>query len=245
MPHKSPSHVFFDLDGTLTRSRTLMDDAHQPLFEKLCRAHDVIVVTGGQVSQIEKQIPPRFTGLYYALSQSGNHAVAKNGDILWSERFSDVQKTAILAFIRLVHDEERLQVKDENDLVEDRGSQISYSLIGHHEDIAKKEAFDRGAKKRLNILARHADIVSQLKRTGADVRPGGTTTFDFTVAGKHKGFNVTRLIEKEGWDKEECLYIGDALFPGGNDETVIGVVPTHPVKDQNETFDFIAKSLLS
>ena len=76
------------------------------------------------------------------------------------------------------------------------------------------------------------------------VRPGGTTTFDFTIAGKDKGFNILRLIRHEGWKKEDCIYIGDALFAGGNDETVIGVIPTHAVKDPDDTFDFVKANLL-
>ena len=35
------------------------------------------------------------------------------------------------------------------------------------------------------------------------------------------------------------MYVGDALFPGGNDETVIGVIPTHPVDSPDATFTFI------
>jgi len=238
-------HFFFDLDGTLTRSRTLMAAPHQVIFKKLCAEKDVVVVTGGQISQIRKQIPPEFDGSYYALSQSGNHAIGKNGEVLWSEHFSPAQKAMILKLIEIIHDEEKLDVKDENDLVEDRGSQISYSLIGHHEEIGKKEEFDPRAKKRLAILAAHQEEVAALRALAADVRPGGTTTFDFTIAGKHKGFNITRLIEQKGWKKEECVYVGDALFPGGNDETVIGVIPTHAVKDPDETFGFIAHELLS
>jgi hypothetical protein len=240
-----PEHIFFDLDGTLTRSRTLMSVPHQELFRKLCREKDVVVVTGGQISQIKKQIPSSFDGEYFALSQSGNHAIGKNGEILWSEKFSPGQKAAILKLIQIIHDEVRLPVKDENDLVEDRGSQISYSLLGHHEDTGKKEAFDPGAKKRLAILSRHEKDVAHLSAVGADVRPGGTTTFDFTIAGKHKGFNITRLIEREGWKKEDCVYVGDALFPGGNDESAIGVIPTHGIKDPDGTFGFIERQLLS
>ena len=48
-----------------------------------------------------------------------------------------------------------------------------------------------------------------------------------------------------GWNKEECLYVGDALFPGGNDAVVVGVVPTHQIKDPDDTFRFIKENLLS
>lgn len=239
-----PKHIFFDLDGTLTRSRSLMTDAHQELFRKLCHEKDVVVVTGGQLSQIQNQIPASFDGEYFVLSQSGNHAIAKNGEILWSERFTPEQKAGILALVQTIHGDVALPVKDENDLVEDRGSQISYSLIGHHEDTGKKEAFDPGAAKRLALLWKYKEAVEALRVLGADVRPGGTTTFDFTVAGKHKGFNILRLIEHEGWKKEDCLYIGDALFEGGNDETVIGVISTYAVKNPDETFNFVKANLL-
>ncbi len=240
----TPKHFFFDLDGTLTRSRTLMAEDHQKLFAMLCDKKDVAVITGGQLSQIKKQIPPHFDGKYFVLSQSGNYAISKSGEVLWAEQFSSEQKTAILSFVRAIHDEVALLVKDENDLVEDRGSQVSYSLLGHHEDVSKKEAFDPGAKKRLEILARHKEDVAHLRGIGVDVRPGGTTTFDFTIAGKHKGFNVTRLIEKEGWRKEDCVYVGDALFHGGNDETVIDIIPIHAVKNPDEAFDFIQGNLV-
>lgn len=239
-----PKHFFFDLDKTLTRSRSLMEPEHEKIFRSLCELCDVAVVTGGQIAQIEKQIPLGLRGMYHALSQSGNHAVLKNGAALWSEEFTEAQRLAVNEFIRIVHDEMQLPVKDENDLVEDRGSQISYSLIGHNEDIAKKEAFDPDAKKRLAILEKHKDDVEKLRAAGADVRVGGTTTFDFTLEGKHKGFNIQRFIDKMGWKREDCIYVGDALFAGGNDETVIGIIPTKAVADYHETYDYL-KTVLS
>ena len=57
-------------------------------------------------------------------------------------------------------------------------------------------------------------------------------------------FLTTAAIGYINWKKEDCLYVGDALFPGGNDETVIGIVPTHAVKDPDDTFRFIESNLL-
>ena len=76
------------------------------------------------------------------------------------------------------------------------------------------------------------------------MRTGGTTTLDFTLKGKHKGFNIARFIEKMGWKKEDCVYVGDALFPGGNDETVIGVIPTKAIHDYHETYAYLASVLV-
>jgi hypothetical protein len=46
------------------------------------------------------------------------------------------------------------------------------------------------------------------------------------------------------WQKEDCLYIGDALFPGGNDETVVGVIPTQLVKDYHATYTYLSSILV-
>ena len=239
-----PKHIFFDLDDTLTPSRTLMKAEHVPLFVGLCKEKDVVVVSGAQESQMKKQLPPEATGLYFLLTQNGNRALAKDGSLLWSEQFTRAQETAIYAFIKKVHDEIGLLVRDENNLVEHRGSQISYSLIGHDEDRQTKRTFDPHATKRKEILAAHSEDVASLKSLGVEVTIGGTTCLDLFLLGKNKGFHVPRLIEYLGWKKEDSIYIGDALEPGRNDESMIGVIPTHAVKDPDETFSFIQSDLL-
>ncbi len=238
-----PKHFFFDVDKTLTPSRSLMLEEHQLIFGRLCKAANVVAVSGAQESQIRAQIPHAFDGLYFVLAQNGNHAIDKNGSTLWREELRDSEIKAIMEFIKKIRAELDLQVKDENDLIENRGSQISYSLIGHHEDLEKKSAFDPDASLRRSILERHSTDLEKLKENKVEVKIGGTTTLDFFSWGKNKGFNIARFIEKYGWKKEDCIYIGDALFPGGNDEMVIGIIPTRSVKDYHETYAYL-KSIL-
>ncbi|MCR4325759.1 MAG: HAD-IIB family hydrolase [Patescibacteria group bacterium] len=238
-------HIFFDLDSTLTPSRAQMLPEHVPIFERVCGERDVIVVTGGAVDQIRAQIPLPNSGNYYMLSQQGNHAVGKDGTLLWHETVSARQEQAVRAFADVLTSDLGLPVKDKTDLFENRGSQLAYSTLGFHESNEKKYAYDPDQAKRRGLLARHADELKKLRDIGIEAMPAGTTTIDFILAGKNKGRNIARLMEDRGWKKEECLYIGDALFPGGNDESVIGVIPTHAVKDPSETFDFIQRELLS
>ena len=225
-----PKHFFFDLDGTLTPSRSSMLEEHVPLFETLCNAYDVIVVSGAQESQMRKQLPEK-GARYYMLTQNGNHALAPDNTLLWSEQFTEAQRSAAMSFIDTVRSEIKLEVSDEDDLVEDRGSQISYSLIGHEEKSELKRAFDPDGSKRREILGRHILGIEILSDAGIEVTVGGTTCLDMFLRGKNKGYHVNRLIERNGWDKNECLYIGDALAPGMNDESVVGVIPTKAVKD--------------
>jgi phosphomannomutase len=238
-----PKHVFFDLDDTLTPSRTQMTAEHTRLFVELCNEKDVIVVSGAQESQMKKQLPPEANGLYFILSQNGNHAISKDGKTIWSEGFSPEQVRAIDTFIKSIHDELALNVRDEKNLVEYRGSQISYSLIGHDEDREIKKGFDPRGARRKAILAAHAKDIEHLSSLGIEVTVGGTTCLDIYLLGKNKGFHIPRLIEQQEWSKEDSLYVGDALEQGRNDESVIGVIPTHAVKDPDDTFVFIKQML--
>ena len=66
------------------------------------------------------------------------------------------------------------QVINSHDLLEDRQSQIGYSLIGHHEKLDTKRAFDPDSLRRVNILAR-----VPFPSSVVDVKIGGTTCFDY------------------------------------------------------------------
>ncbi len=221
-----------------------MAPAHQELFDDLCREKDVIVVSGGSATQIREQVTSRFDGLYFILAQSGNDAFDKGGAELWNEPLTDGQISVIVECIEAMKKYFNVSVKDENDLWENRGAQVSYSVIGFHENVEKKYAFDPSEEKRQAALKALPEELKKLELARVEVTPAGTTTYNFIPAGKHKGFNVARLCERENWKKEESVYVGDALFPGGNDETVIGVIPTQAVKNPDETFEFIKTILV-
>jgi hydroxymethylpyrimidine pyrophosphatase-like HAD family hydrolase len=224
-------------------SRSAMAPEHQEIFEKLCKERDVIVVTGGSMDSILEQITPRFEGMYYKLPESGNRAVGKDGTFYWNDLLTEEQIAEITRCIEALKKHFGIRVKDENDLVEYRGAQVGYSVLGYHEDVDKKYAFDPGDVKRQAALRALPEAVGKVNAVGITVVPGGTTTFNFIPTGKDKGHNITRFLAKMNWEKKDCVYIGDALFPGGNDETVIGVIDTHAVKDPDETFSYIKEVL--
>lgn len=230
-------HFFFDLDGTVTRSRSLIEkEMRQVLAQYLNNERTITIVSGAQTLQIQKQIDN--LPCYY-LGQNGNHAFhgADQKDI-WRRLLSPEQKKEILDHVKSIPRD--WPVQNENDLVEDRGCQISYSLIGHHEDVSKKEAFDSDFAKRRNLIQKYP-----FESKTVDVKIGGTTCFDYFERGKNKGYNVAEFISLMNWDKNQCIYLGDALFPGGNDETVMGVIETFAVNNPTDTLNFLKKQLYS
>lgn len=228
-------HFFFDLDNTVTRSRTEISSLMRAALSDLVDSgYDVVIVSGAKVEQALKQTQD--FPCYY-LGQNGNHAY--DGSIksdMWRNTLTEKEKTEIMEHILSIP--RTWAVADEDDLIQDRECQISYSLLGHNEELSKKEAFDPDFSKRKQLLAEHP-LVSDT----VEIKMGGTTCLDYVPKGKHKGYNVAMLLRHLEWKKEECLYIGDALFPGGNDEAVVGVIDTKQVANPSETLEFLRSVL--
>lgn len=225
---KKYKHLFFDMDGTVTRSRSLIEPKMKALFESI--PDDIIIVSGAEKDQILKQLD----GLnreFYILGQNGNQAV-KNNEEIWWNKLSDSERKEILDHIQHIENNRDWEVIDLEDLTQDRICQISYSCIGHNENVSKKERFDPKGEKRQKILDDHPQTLKEV-----DVKIGGTTCFDYFRKNCNKGFNVAKLIEHLGWKKEDCVYFGDALYEGGNDETVVGVIDTIQVENEHDTYD--------
>jgi hydroxymethylpyrimidine pyrophosphatase-like HAD family hydrolase len=68
------------------------------------------------------------------------------------------------------------------------------------------------------------------------VRLGGATSVDVTKPGIDKAYGIRKLRDILGIGIKEMIFIGDALFPGGNDYPAeeAGVVSIR-VRDPNES----------
>jgi phosphomannomutase len=216
--------LFFDLDNTLTRSRSKITPEMKELLASL--TYDIVVISGATVDQIRTQLD----GLpCYTLGQNGNHAM--HGDTeLWRDELTPEDLAEIEAHIASLP--KVIDVPDEHDLTEKRGSQVSHSIYGHHAPVALKEKVDPDQALRVGLLATHPLVSERV-----EVKIGGTTCLDYFKKGRNKGYNVTRLAEYMSWNLDTCLYFGDALFPGGNDETVIGIIDTESVHNPEDTYN--------
>jgi HAD superfamily hydrolase (TIGR01484 family) len=197
------------------------------VLKKVLEEATVAVISGSHNEQMAFQVD----GLpVIKMGQNGNHVVHPMLGELWNDPLTEAQKKEIMTHAEMVWKACDHAVPDENDLFEDRGAQISLSLYGHHADPVVKKAFDGDFKKRKQLLERFPFISDTV-----EVKLGGSTCLDYFPKGKNKGYNIDRIISKLSWKKEECIFFGDALFPGGNDETVNGVITTVQVIDPSDT----------
>lgn len=231
-------YIFFDLDNTLTRSRSPITLQMTQLLFQLSKKHEVFIVSGADAKQIAMQVGPKLSGKYWSMGQNGNACITPEGEVLWENKMNWLEKHEVFAYSYKLFSAKLFSHKDKHDLLQDRGCQLSYSFIGHHEDVSKKEKFDPDHKKRESVLRRFP-----FKSKTVEVKIAGTTCLDFFIKGKNKGTNIAALCKKMGWKKSTCLYVGDALFKNGNDESVIGIIPTEAVRDPSETEHVIRKLL--
>lgn len=213
-------YLFFDLDGTLCESKKEIKEDMLLELGRLSKKYGIVIVSGAELSRILIQAPIRYATF---LSQNGNEAY-ENQKLLWLNDFKD--KELVKEHIDLCAKEMKVKIGD--DMVDDRGAQISFSFIGHHAPLETKKLFDPTRKIR-------SDLLYKYPFKGAVI--GGTTCIDYIPY--TKGDNIKRYMELKGIKQQECLYIGDAFMNYGNDSTVMGVIPIHQVRSPLETLEFI------
>ncbi len=84
--------------------------------------------------------------------------------------------------------------------------------MGQQAPLAEKEKWDPDFAKRKKVKAILDPLIP-----GFSVRLGGATSIDVTKPGIDKGYGIRKLRDILGISLEEMIFIGDALFPGGND----------------------------
>ena len=125
------------------------------------------------------------------------------------------------------------------EVIEDRGSQITFSAFGQKAPIEIKEAWDKDHRKR-------AKMISVLKKYLPDFAShiGGTTSIDVTRKGVDKAYGLRELLKYLNLESKKLLYVGDELYPDGNDAPALLVAgECHAVKGPEETKKLILELL--
>ena len=233
------SLIVFDLDGTLAESKAPVDAEMSALLHGLLGIVKVAVISGGDWPQFEKQVLsnlPRGERLknLSLLPTCGTKFYRYAGEWtkLYSEDFTADEKASIVSALQQAIESAGFKVAQTwGEAIEDRGSQITYSALGQQAPLEHKKAWDPDFTKRKKIKAILDRLIPEFS-----VRLGGTTSVDVTKPGIDKAYGIRKLRDTLGIAISEMLFIGDALFPGGNDDPAeeAGVVSIR-VRDPNES----------
>jgi HAD superfamily hydrolase (TIGR01484 family) len=151
---------------------------------------------------------------------------------MYSEDFTDGEKQKIISSLKQAIGLSGFKVKKVwGEVIEDRGSQITFSALGQQAPIEEKGKWDPDFTRRQKIKAFLDKLIPEFS-----VHLGGTTSIDVTKPGVDKAYGIRKLRDILGIAIDEMIFIGDALFPGGNDYPAkeAGVVSIQ-VRDPNES----------
>lgn len=226
--------IAFDLDGTLADSKSPAEDRMTSLLARLLDKFEVCVISGGKFGQFEKQLlfnmkagPGQLKHLHI-MPTCGTRYYQYDSDKgdwkeIYAENFTEDEKKKIIDALNKGFDDLGMRAeKTYGECIEDRGSQVTFSVLGQDivdelgkEGVRQKEDWDPDNSKKLKLRDYIAPLIPEF-----EVRVGGVTSIDVTKLGIDKAYGMKKLMEMLKIGKEDILFIGDRLQEGGNDYPV-------------------------
>ena len=225
---KNKKLISFDLDGTVVESKTKISDSMRDAFNLLLEKYLVNVISGGKYSIFQQNLVAEITKNENLLSKltlsptcgavmyiyTNNEWVFLYKDALDKEVIKEIFDAFEYAMNKFGHNPETLY----GDIVEDRETQVTFSAFGQMAPLELKNAWDPTQEKRRELVKYLNEKLDNL-----DIKIAGGTSIDITKRGINKGYGINKLIEYLGITLDEVLFIGDALFEGGNDRPVADI----------------------
>jgi hypothetical protein len=232
--------VAFDLDGTLAESKSKLDDEMAQLVTALLGVTKVAVISGGDWPQFEKQLLAgnlsradlsRLT----LMPTCGTKCYTYEGGA-WTQLYEEALSADEVAKVTSALEQATAALAEPptrrwGEVIENRGSQITFSALGQEAPLEAKAAWDPDFSKRQEMKRLLDGLLP-----GCSVRLGGTTSIDVTREGIDKAYAMDRLSQLLDIDRRSMLFAGDAVFEGGNDYPVKAAgITTIGVRDPDET----------
>lgn len=217
----------FDLDDTLAVTKSPISDRMSELLGQLLDHFDVCIISGGRYEQFKMQVIDRLHIEPHKLNKL--HLMPTCGTRYY--RYDELEKEWQMQYAEDLTEEQKQQIQnvleasakelglwEENpagDIIEDRGSQITFSALGQKATPEDKYAWDPDGSKKAQLREKAAEQLP-----GLEVRAGGSTSIDVTREGIDKAYGMQKLIEALDINKDDILFFGDKLQEGGNDYPV-------------------------
>ena len=231
--------VAFDLDGTLAESKQAIDQEMSGLLGRLLQVAIVAVISGGDWPQFEQQLVGNLPkdidfARLFLLPTSGTklYRYDDGWQRAYGELFSEAERDHILRTLEdTVNSAGLSSERSWGEKIEDRGSQITFSGLGQQAPLVAKHSWDPDFVKRKRLQAALGPLLP-----GFAVNVGGSTSIDITRAGVDKAYGMGKLAGVAGVPVAKMIFVGDALYPGGNDYPVRAAgIDTVAVRDITET----------
>lgn len=238
--------VVFDLDGTLTESKQAIAADMASRLKRLLQRYDVAVISGGAWPQFQSQLlayldldKAEAARLYLFPTSATSFYLHVDGawQAMYAEQLPPDDRDRIIAAFHQAFADTKFEQprKTWGPQLEDRGTQVTFSALGQRAPVDAKRSWDPTFQKRLIVMERLIQLLPDF-----EVRTGGSTSIDVTKKGIDKKYGIEQIERQLGVPIAEMVFVGDALFPGGNDHAVKATgVATVAVSGPAETLSFI------
>ena len=228
----------FDVDGTLTPSRQVINKKFAVWFRKFCQSNHVYLVTGSDRPKTLEQIGN-------TIYNSCNRVYNCNGNDVWEKDVNvrnNPWKIQVSAHQTLRYWLENTQFPHLTGThIEERPGMVNFSIVGrgaNKEQRAEYVKWDKKYNERDNMALYINYNDDEFKDIIATV--GGETGIDIGPTGSDKS-----QILKDFNKNDSIIFFGDGIFDGGNDYTLAhaikkkGIGRTHKVSRWEETFEIL------
>lgn len=235
----------FDVDGTLTPSRTQMDPEFAAEFKQFCDQNTVCLVTGSDYAKTAEQVPEAvLNSVYQSYCCSGNE-VYRLGRLIYEDTGWGPGRS-LTEWMQSKLGESGFQGERTGEHWEFRPGMLNFSIVGRGCTPAQRTAYrdyDGATQERAQLAAECEQLFPEIS-----ARVGGETGIDIGPAGSDKSQILANLPAYPNdsdsgfyrWDLSQMVFFGDATYPGGNDHSLAQWIEcTHTVSDWQETREIL------
>lgn len=248
--HRTELFVF-DLDGTLAESKIPIDSEMDRLFCALLSKRKIAVIGGGKHSLFFEQLMRRlhcprelFATLFLFPTNATQFYRYRRGKG-WVRVYEHALRKGEVVRIRGAFREAfretgyRHPKKTYGPVIENRGTQVTFSALGQKASVAAKTTWNKKRDVRPKLMGALMKYLPDF-----EVRRGGLTSIDVTRKGIDKAYGIAQIEAHLRVPRKRMLFVGDAIFPGGNDYAVVRAgVPYVKVRNVAETKRLLTKIL--
>lgn len=198
----------FDIDGTLTPSRNLMDEKFKKWFERWSFGKTIWLVTGSDRSKSVEQLGNLINSFQRVYQCAGN-ALYEYGKLVRKNDF--ILSDEIQVYLDNVLKNSSYPIRTGKHFEYRQGS-ANFSTIGRNCTQKQRDEYyqwDKNSKERIKIVNEFNSIFDNVS-----IAVGGQISLDIMPVGKDKGQIVDDI-------PDNFTFFGDHLFPGGNDFPIL------------------------
>lgn len=236
-----PAAVVFDLDGTLGKPHENPNDSIITKIEQLSKRTAVGILSAAPLERVERSVLDRLSEealkeRMYVLTVNGAQGYVWSGSV-WRDAYdkslTSTEKSAIRSAFEALEKNTKVKVKNsQGATIVDFGGYIAYTPLGKDAAPHDKESWDPKGTKRRALIAKLRPMLTD----GYEIYLSGETSIDITRTDANKAHGIRWLAKKLSTPVDTILFVGDALFEGGNDHVIIATgARTRQVANPKET----------